>query len=77
MQVVNMSACIQSQISAISTQSGFYKGHMGINQFRWYQMSMVHAIQLLTLNSSFIKAELCHITVGIQHVLEFKKESLI
>ena len=28
MQVVNMSAYIQSQISTISSQSGFYNGHM-------------------------------------------------
>ena len=28
MQVVNMSAYMQSQISIISVQSGFYEGHM-------------------------------------------------
>ena len=28
MQVVNMSAYIQSQISTVSAQSGFYEGHM-------------------------------------------------
>ena len=28
MQVVNMSAYIQSQISAVSAQSGFYEGHI-------------------------------------------------
>ena len=31
MQVVNISAYIQSQISTISAQSGFYKGHMAVS----------------------------------------------
>ena len=31
MQVVNMSAYIQSQISTVSAQSGFYEGHMAVS----------------------------------------------
>ena len=31
MQVVNISAYIQSQISTVSAQSGFYEGHMAIS----------------------------------------------
>ena len=31
MQVVNMSAYIQSQISTVNAQSGFYEGHMAVS----------------------------------------------
>ena len=46
MQAVNMSVYIQSQISTISAQSGFYEGHMAVSDvYRFFSLVSCHFVE--------------------------------